>query len=207
MSIKYIDLALYLWREIDDKSFIGVERVPWGWNSSILFPKYGCVENWDMKSQWDWSKSQATTKKDKAASWIAQHALHYPNSLQLYTIAPLCNWKIILFWPLHKHHITTCWLPNCTNITWNTELSFRHTIVLACVIVTDNVPHHRTNHCHAGLALPTFSTREYDQLDLLPSLRCVLGTKDYGAYNSWMILRFKDQSVLSHHHFGPYLES
>jgi hypothetical protein len=35
--------------ERDDKSFIGVERVSWGWNSSALFSKYKCVRNWDMK--------------------------------------------------------------------------------------------------------------------------------------------------------------
>jgi hypothetical protein len=28
---------------------MGAERVSWGWNSSALFPKYKCVENWDMK--------------------------------------------------------------------------------------------------------------------------------------------------------------
>jgi hypothetical protein len=27
-----------------------VERVSWGWNSSALFPKFGRVENSDIKS-------------------------------------------------------------------------------------------------------------------------------------------------------------
>jgi hypothetical protein len=27
----------------DDKRFMGVERVSWGWNSSALFLKYGCI--------------------------------------------------------------------------------------------------------------------------------------------------------------------
>ena len=35
--------------ERDDESFIGVERISWGWNSSALFSKYGCVRNWVMK--------------------------------------------------------------------------------------------------------------------------------------------------------------
>jgi hypothetical protein len=39
----------YVNEERDDKSFMGVERVSWGWNSSALFPKYKCVGNWDMK--------------------------------------------------------------------------------------------------------------------------------------------------------------
>jgi len=30
-------------KERDDKSFMGVERVSYGWNSSALFLKYGCV--------------------------------------------------------------------------------------------------------------------------------------------------------------------
>jgi hypothetical protein len=35
--------------EKDNKSFMEVERVLWGWNSSALFLKFGCVENSDMK--------------------------------------------------------------------------------------------------------------------------------------------------------------
>ena len=35
--------------EREDKSFMGVERVSRGWNSSALFPKYRCVGNWEMK--------------------------------------------------------------------------------------------------------------------------------------------------------------
>jgi hypothetical protein len=42
-----------MWHRInevrDDKSFMGVERVSWGWNSSALFSKYRCVENWVTK--------------------------------------------------------------------------------------------------------------------------------------------------------------
>jgi hypothetical protein len=34
----------------DDKSFMEVERVSWGWNSSVLFSKYGCIGNRVMKS-------------------------------------------------------------------------------------------------------------------------------------------------------------
>jgi hypothetical protein len=33
----------------DDKSLMGVERVSSPWNSSALFPKYGCVGNWIIK--------------------------------------------------------------------------------------------------------------------------------------------------------------
>jgi hypothetical protein len=35
--------------ERDDESFMGVERVSWGSNSSALFLKYKCVGNWAMK--------------------------------------------------------------------------------------------------------------------------------------------------------------
>jgi hypothetical protein len=40
----------YIHEERDDKSFMEVERVSWGWNSSALFSKSGCVRNSDMKS-------------------------------------------------------------------------------------------------------------------------------------------------------------
>ena len=41
-------------KERDDESFMGVERVSWGWNSSALFSKYGRVGNWTMKPHWEW---------------------------------------------------------------------------------------------------------------------------------------------------------
>ena len=34
----------YINEEIDDKSFMKVERVSWGWNSFVLFSKYKCDE-------------------------------------------------------------------------------------------------------------------------------------------------------------------
>jgi hypothetical protein len=40
----------YINKERDDKSFMGVERVSWGWNSSALFSKSECVGNSDLKS-------------------------------------------------------------------------------------------------------------------------------------------------------------
>jgi hypothetical protein len=40
----------YINEERDDKSFMGVERVLWGWNSSVMFPKSECVGNSNMKS-------------------------------------------------------------------------------------------------------------------------------------------------------------
>jgi hypothetical protein len=47
-------LIILMWHHIneerDDKSFMKVERVLWGWNSSALFPKSGCVGNSEMKS-------------------------------------------------------------------------------------------------------------------------------------------------------------
>jgi hypothetical protein len=40
----------HIYEERDDKSFMGAERVSWGWNSFALFPKFRCARNNDIKS-------------------------------------------------------------------------------------------------------------------------------------------------------------